>query len=182
MDASGNGMQISTSIPSITGLSPSSPVTGSSGPQTLTLVGVNFQPGCTITLTNVDTSVSSSPAVTFNSSSNLTINANLTVVPHNWSVQVSNPGGIVSAPFNFTVVAPPQPKIGGIRLTSGNVVLSGTNGTAGLTYSVLASTNVALPLASWTPLTTNVFGAGGSFSWTNAINPAKPQSFYIIKP
>jgi len=27
-----------------------------------------------------------------------------------------------------------------------------------------------------------VFGAGGSFNWTNAINPAQRQSFYIIKP
>jgi hypothetical protein len=182
MDNSGNGMRISTSTPSISGISPASPVTGSSGSQTLTIMGVNFQSGCTVTLTNVDASVSSSPAVTFVNSSNLTINATFTVVPHNWSVQVINPGSIVSAPFNFTVAAPPQPKISSISVVAGNVVLNGTNGTAGLTYSVLTSTNVALPLASWTPLTTNLFGAGGSFSWTNAINPAQPQSFYIIKP
>jgi hypothetical protein len=175
-------MQISTNFPGISGISPAGPVTGSSGPQTLTILGVNFQSGCTVTLSNVDTSVSSSPAVTFVNSSNLTISATFTVVPHNWSIQVINPGSIASAPFNFTVVAPPQPKISTINVTSGNVVLNGTNGTAGLTYSVLTSTNIALPLASWTSLATNLFGAGGSFSWTNAINPAKLQSFFVIKP
>jgi len=182
MDANGNGMQISTSIPVVSALSPYNPVIGSSGPQPLAIGGLNFQSGCTVTLTNVDSGVSNSPAVTFVNSSNLTINAAFTVMPHNWSVQVINPGGVASGPLNFTVVAPPQPKIGSFKLAGGNVVLNGTNGTAGLTYSVLTSTNVALPVASWTPLATNVFGAGGSFNWTNAINPAQRQSFYIIKP
>ena len=169
-------------LPVLTVLNPSSPVTGSSGPQPFGIGGLNFQAGCTVTLTNVDTGVSNSPSATFVNSSNLTINAVFTVVPHNWSVQVINPGGVASGPLNFTVVAPPQPKIGSFKLAGGNVVLNGTNGTAGLTYSVLTSTNVALPVASWTPLATNVFGAGGAFSWTNAINPAQRQSFYIIKP
>lgn len=182
MDNSGNGMQITANFPGISGISPSSPVTGSSGSQTLTITGINFQPGCTITLTNVDTGVSNSPAVTFVNSSNLTVSAAFTVTPHNWSVQVINPGNIVSTPLNFTVAAPPQPRIGSLSLVSGKVVLNGTNGTAGLAYSVLTATNVALPVASWTPLTTNVFGAGGSFGWTNAIDPTKPQSFYLIKP
>jgi len=166
-------------MPVITGLSPSSPVTGSSGPQTLTLLGFNFQPGCTVTLTNVDTS---SPSVTFVDSSNLMMQVNLTVVPHNWSAQVINPGSIVSAPVQFTVSAPPQPKIGSISVATGKVVLTGTNGTAGLMYGVLTTTNLALPLVNWTPVATNAFGAGGSFNWTNALDPAKPQAFYIIKP
>lgn len=182
MDANGDGMEIATNELAISGLSPSSPEIGSSGSQTLTIIGSGFESGCTATLSNVDTSTFSSPAVTFADSSHLTINATFTVIPHNWSVQVINPGNTASVPYDFTVIAPEQPKIKSIGLVSGNVVLSGTNGTAGLTYSVLTSTNVALPLASWTPLTTNVFGAGGSFGWTNAINPAKPRSFYTIKP
>ena len=183
MDANGDGMQMATNNgPTISSLSPSSPETGSSGSQTLTIIGGNFQSGCTAILSNVDTSTSVSPVVTFVDSSNLTINATFTVIPHNWSVQVINPGNAASVPYGFTVVAPPQPKIKSIGLVSGNVVLTGTNGTAGLTYTVLTSTNVALPLASWTPVTTNTFGAGGSVDWTNAVNPAKPQSFYIIKP
>lgn len=184
MDTNGFGMQISTSVPGVTGMTPSSPVIGSSGSQTLGIIGVNFLSDSTVTLSNVDTAASLTPTVTFINSSNLTINANLTVVPHSWSLQVSNSTGFVSSAYGFAVVAPPQPKISSISLASGNtqVVLAGTNGTAGLSYSVLTSTNVALPLSSWTPMTTNVFGSGGSFGWTNNINPSTPQLFYIIKP
>jgi hypothetical protein len=45
---------------------------------------------------------------------------------------------------------------------------------------VLASTNLALPLANWTRLLTNQFGAGGSFVFTNAAASA-PQNFYLLQ-
>ena len=182
MDSNGNGVQISTTIPAISGITPSSPVVGSSGSQTLNVLGVNFQSGCTVALTNADTSTPLSPTMTFVNSSNLTINVNLGVAPHHFALQVINPGNIPSSLYSFTVVAPPQPRITGIRVLSGNVTLSGTNGTVGLTYSVLVSTNLAQPLVNWTPLGTNTFGVGGSFSWTNPIVTSKPQLFYIIKP
>lgn len=182
MDETGDGMQITTSVPAISGIIPSSPVIGSSGLQTLNILGVNFQSGCTVALTNVDTSTSFSPVVTFVNSSNLTINVNLGVVSHNWILQVINPGNASSSLYSFTVAAPPQPRITGIRAVSGNITLTGTNGTAGLTYSVLVSTNLSQPVASWTPLSTNTFGAGGLFNWTNPITAGPPQLFYLIKP
>jgi hypothetical protein len=40
-------------------------------------------------------------------------------------------------------------------------------GVAGSNYIVLTSTNLALPLTSWTPLVTNTFGSTGAFSFTN---------------
>jgi hypothetical protein len=46
---------------------------------------------------------------------------------------------------------------------------------------VLSSPDLAAPLSSWTPLLTNTFGAGGTFSITNAINPATPRQFYLLK-
>jgi hypothetical protein len=46
---------------------------------------------------------------------------------------------------------------------------------------VLASTNVALPLASWTTIATNSFDASGNFSFTNGVNPALPKQFFIIR-
>jgi hypothetical protein len=73
------------------------------------------------------------------------------------------------------------PRIGGITISGGNVVISGTNGTAGADYYVLASTNVALSLTNWTRLSTNQFGPGGGFSFTNTINPNFPRRFYVIQ-
>ena len=40
------------------------------------------------------------------------------------------------------------------------------NGLAGLTYGRPTSTNLALPLSEWTPVTTNVLSADGNFTIT----------------
>jgi hypothetical protein len=71
------------------------------------------------------------------------------------------------------------PTIGGIEVSGGNVIISGTGGTQGDTYYVVSSTNVALPLVDWTPVATNVFGPGGVFSVTNAVSG--PSEFFRIQ-
>lgn len=62
-----------------------------------------------------------------------------------------------------------------------NLSLSGTCGTAGSNYYVLASTNVGLPLSNWTRLLTNKFTANGNFIFTNAIKPGEPHRFFVIQ-
>lgn len=74
-----------------------------------------------------------------------------------------------------------QPVINSTVISGGNLIFSGTNGTASGTYYVLTSTDVATPLSSWTPIATNTFGPGGGFSVTNAINLATPKRFYVIQ-
>jgi fibronectin-binding autotransporter adhesin len=73
------------------------------------------------------------------------------------------------------------PEIGSIAISAGNVVIGGTGGAPGGTYFVLTSTNIALPVSSWSRLETNVFGAGGTFSYTNALDRQTPQRFYILQ-
>jgi hypothetical protein len=51
---------------------------------------------------------------------------------------------------------------------------------AGGLYTVLTSTNLALPLTNWTPLNTGIFGVNGNFSSTNAMG-TNGQQFYILK-
>ena len=48
-----------------------------------------------------------------------------------------------------------QPGISGLSISGANLVLDATNGQSGQTYYVLTSTNVALPLNQWLPVTTN---------------------------
>ncbi|MDB6017167.1 MAG: Alpha-galactosidase [Pedosphaera sp.] len=79
------------------------------------------------------------------------------------------------------VAVPTPPHFSGSTLSGTNLVLSGTNGVALSSYYVLASTNVALPLASWTTIATNSFDASGNFSFTNGVNPALPKQFFIIR-
>jgi hypothetical protein len=64
---------------------------------------------------------------------------------------------------------------------SGNqIVINGTGGSVGATYRILTATNVALPGAQWTPITTNQFGAGGGFSYTNAFQPNRPARYFRV--
>ena len=79
--------------------------------------------------------------------------------------------------------APQQPVVTGFSYdsASSSLILSGTNGIEGNTYYVLASTNVAAPLADWQPVSTNVFQAGGVFSVTNPVSSAMPARFYRLQ-
>jgi hypothetical protein len=79
--------------------------------------------------------------------------------------------------------APVPPSIGLIKVGPGKntVEVSGTGGTAFGTYHVLSSPNVASPLATWTSVATNLFEANGSFSFTNAVNPALGVEFFLIQ-
>ena len=64
----------------------------------------------------------------------------------------------------------------------GNVVITGTSPDAGQSYRILTTTNLALPLASWTPVATNVF-VGAGFTNSIPMNPANLQEFYrVVEP
>jgi hypothetical protein len=81
------------------------------------------------------------------------------------------------------VIAGPAnpPQLGSISSANGSVIISGSGGTAGSNYYVLTSTNVALPMNDWTRLATNVFESGGTFSFTNAVDPNTPQQFFRLQ-
>ncbi|HEU5396059.1 MAG TPA: hypothetical protein VFV81_02760, partial [Verrucomicrobiae bacterium] len=87
-----------------------------------------------------------------------------------WSNNLANDGSIIV--LSVTV---PRPVLSHIAISGGNLVISGTNGAAG-TYYLLSSTNLATPLANWTPVSTNNFSGSGSFNITNPISGA-PQDF-----
>jgi len=66
----------------------------------------------------------------------------------------------------------------GVALSGGRFMLT-FSGQSTESYSVLTSTNVALPLTNWTILTSGVFGTGPvSYTDTAATNNAQ---FYVIK-
>jgi hypothetical protein len=67
------------------------------------------------------------------------------------------------------------------RLPGGSIVFSGIHGPAGGSYHILSSTNVTLqPLSAWTSVVGGSFDALGSFGFTNGINPATPQVYYLL--
>jgi hypothetical protein len=87
----------------------------------------------------------------------------------NYASLVGSPG--VGKAFSFTngaltvvSTAPTPPVLSGYGPLSGGSFPLTFTGPTGQSYSVLSSTNVALPLASWSVLTTGTFGAGGPTS------------------
>jgi uncharacterized repeat protein (TIGR03803 family) len=65
------------------------------------------------------------------------------------------------------------------QVAGGKVRITGT-GPADAAFRIWASTDVALPLSSWTMLTNGFFEAGGTFSFTKTVNPATRSRFYQI--
>lgn len=73
------------------------------------------------------------------------------------------------------------PQIGSVTLSGGNLVMGGTGGPINGTYYVLASTNAALPLASWTRMGASQFDSAGNFNSTNAVNVGLPRQFFMLQ-
>lgn len=75
------------------------------------------------------------------------------------------------------------PVIVNFAYANSTVSISGTNGMFGGTYRILASTNLTLPLAYWTPILTNAYSALGTFNSSWNVDPSAPAAFYrIISP
>jgi autotransporter-associated beta strand protein len=91
-----------------------------------------------------------------------------------WNVSTVNSDGWLR------VVSNTPPVIGSVSLNGGGIVITGSGGASGAIYFVLATTDVAQPLAEWLPVATNAFDAGGNFFFTNPIAPANPQQFFRL--
>ena len=105
--------------------------------------------------------------------------SSVTVVP-----SITNAVAFDPATGNLTigaVAAPSTPKINSVTLSGGNLILSGTNGTPNGTYTIVASTNVALARASWTPILTNTFNGSGYFSNSIPVTNTVPKDFFLLK-
>jgi polygalacturonase len=84
--------------------------------------------------------------------------------------------------INFVVATPPPPIITDVRLSDGtNLVISGSNGTTNFNFFVLASTNLSLPLPSWTRVATNEFMPDGTFTVTNSIVTDTAGTFFVLQ-
>ncbi len=98
--------------------------------------------------------------------------------PNGYSVSVNtNTAGQV----RLLVQVQTPPVFGSLQLSGTNLVFSGTGGTTNSPYIILVSTNLAAPRTNWLKIATNQFSPSGSFGFTNALNPAAPQTYYILQ-
>ncbi len=74
-----------------------------------------------------------------------------------------------------------KPVITTTAMVSTNLVFTGSGGIASSNYYVLTSSNIALPLTSWTRLNTNIFDSTGRFAFTNAVVATNRNRFYLLQ-
>jgi len=94
---------------------------------------------------------------------------------------VYRPGDTQLTGTGEIILLPPPLAIGSVSVNGGNLVFSGTGGTAGTNYYVLVSTNLELPFNLWMVIATNSFDNQGNFIFTNSIDPAQAGLFYLLK-
>jgi hypothetical protein len=77
---------------------------------------------------------------------------------------------------------PSEPVITGIAVSGAMLNLTATNGPVSGQYVLLESTNLALPVAQWTPVLTNSFDGNGDINLSaNVVNPSNPEEFYVLQ-
>jgi rhamnogalacturonan endolyase len=91
-----------------------------------------------------------------------------------WNTNALATNGILS------VLALKSPALSGAILGSTNLAVTISGGTTNWPFILLTATNLA---GTWTPAATNQFDAAGNFYLvlTNAVNPARQQSFYKVQ-
>jgi PKD repeat protein len=97
------------------------------------------------------------------------------------SLIVTGPGGSSTNTLTDYLAVKPRPMLV-VALSDGSILFSGVNGPAGQPYRILNSTNLALPLANWTPIWTNIFGTDGSFGYTNTMVTNAANFFLLVAP
>jgi PKD repeat protein len=98
------------------------------------------------------------------------------------SLTVSGPGGSSTITQTGYIMVNPVPTIGSPVLSGGSLIFGGTGGSANTQYRILSTTNVALPIATWIPVWTNVFKPDGSYSYTNSPLTNKATFFRLVTP
>ena len=65
--------------------------------------------------------------------------------------------------------------------TGGSLIFTGSNGPAGGTNYLVATTNLALPLTAWALVATNTFDLTGNYTFTNVMPAGVPQRFHRLQ-
>jgi hypothetical protein len=127
-------------------------------------------------------SLADGPSVSGVESTNLVLEAVSLTNTAAYDVVISNTFGVVTSAVATLLVLPP-PQITLARLAGISLLLSGNGGYAGQSYELLTATNLTQPLADWTPVSTNVLAADGSFSVTisAAVESTVPQRYYALR-
>jgi len=96
-----------------------------------------------------------------------------TAVPNNWSgygqIQLIGTASTPVNPLTFSRTV----------LSGGKLIMTGVGGSPTTGYTLLSTTNVALPISQWITNTTGVFDGSGAFS--NALDTSSTNMFFRLR-
>jgi hypothetical protein len=98
-----------------------------------------------------------------------------------WNTNQLATGGVISV--GSTVVPPGVfANVNYSQAASGIITFNATNATPNGAYTLLMTTNLALPISQWTPAATGNFDGNGNLNGLSVTNnPAGSQAFFILK-
>jgi len=112
------------------------------------------------------------------------VNQLFTVITRRVAKQVVCLGLLLS--FLNWLTAPMRAQAGSVMISSiaistgSNLLITGSGGLPGVTYYVIASSDLADPLALGQRVATNTFAGDGQFTNSIPVNPSVPQEFMIV--
>ena len=98
---------------------------------------------------------------------------------YNWDTSQLTVNGTI----RVTGVLPPPAfsQVDFSQLANGSITLNAINGALNGPVTVLSTTNLTLPLSSWTTVTTGNFDGSGNYSVSVTADPAAPQEYYLLQ-
>jgi hypothetical protein len=82
---------------------------------------------------------------------------------------------LTKAPITFTATT-----FGALKVSGGNLILTGTNGTPDCGYTLLTATNLSAPI-NWRTNSVGTLDGTGAFSNAIPINPSQPAGFFRLR-
>ncbi len=100
--------------------------------------------------------------------------ASVTILP-------AGSGTFNPATGELTITSAGAPTLHPPIISGGNLILTGSGGTAGGSYTLLTTTNVALPVSAWTTNTIGTFDSSGAFSNSISAGASNAATFFRLR-
>jgi hypothetical protein len=92
-----------------------------------------------------------------------------------WDTSLLNSSG------TLRIVSAPRPRLGNIYVTGTTLRFSASNGIPNATCYVIASTNLAAPLANWTVIASPAFDANGSLNFSPPLTEENREQYLMLQ-
>jgi hypothetical protein len=88
----------------------------------------------------------------------------------------------INGTISVAGVVSSAPTLGNVRLSSGSLIMSGSNGVPNATFRILSTNIVTAPIANWPTVFTGQFDGSGNYSYTNSPLTNATSFFRLVTP